>query len=99
MTRLSVTLSKLRKYVDEQGGYELIEDNGNISLTFVPSFPEALEKSEGQSPRIIMTGGLKDGIVEFEMVQVEEDDKTTSKDRDVAELAYGSWLEYIEENY
>jgi hypothetical protein len=96
---LSVTFAKLKHYAEEQGGYDLYENAGEIVLTFVPSFPEALEKSDGASPRIMMHGRLQANKVIFEKVLVEEEGSVTAKDIDVAKLAYGAWLRFIEENY
>ncbi len=96
---LSVTLAKLKKYVKEQGGYDLYEDSDKVTLTFVPSFPEALEKSEGANPRIIMHGTIERSKVVFEKIQVEEEGMVRDKDLEDAKLAYHAWLGYIEENY
>jgi hypothetical protein len=96
---LSVTLSKLKKYVEEQGGYDLYEESGEVILTFVPSFPEALEKSDGASPRVVMHGRVHEGKVTFEKIKVEEEREIRTKDLEDAKLAYGAWLGFIEENY
>ena len=96
---LWVTLSKLKKYVEQQGGYDLYEEKGEIILTFVPSFPEALEKSDGTSPRIVMHGKIEQGKVVFSKIVAEEEKDVITKDLEVAKLAYGAWLRFIEENF
>jgi hypothetical protein len=96
---LSVTLSKLRKYVNDQGGYDLYEQGDEIILTFVPSFPEALEKSDGSSPRVVMHGRVQNGKVVFQRIQVEEEKQSWEKELDDAKLAYRAWLGFIEDNY
>ena len=98
--RLKVTYSKLRRYIEEQGGYDLYETDGKVELSFVPSFPEALEKSMGDStPRVTMKGILDSDRLTFSSIIVEEDGITREKDPETAELTYKSWLAYIEENY
>jgi hypothetical protein len=97
---LEVALSKLKKYASQQGGYELIEAGVDFELSFVPSFPEAMEKSySGVQPRVTMYGKIDRGRVYFEKVEVEDEKGTRLKDMEDAELAYRGWLEYIEENY
>lgn len=96
---LSVTLSKLKKYVKEQGGYDLFELGNEVTLTFVPSFPEALEKSDGASPRIIMHGKVVGNAVVFEKIEVEEELGIREKELEDAKIAYHAWLGFIEENY
>ncbi|MGI0085507.1 MAG: hypothetical protein ACREBQ_10535, partial [Nitrososphaerales archaeon] len=84
-----MTYSKLQKYIYEQGGYDLSEVNGNVVLSFVPSFPEALEKGDNSpTPRVVMRGTLKDDFVTFSSFQVEEENVTKVKDPEVAELTY-----------
>ncbi len=100
MVALKVNLSKLKKYVSEQGGYEITEDGEEFELSFVPSFPEALEKSySGIQPRVVMRGKLKRGDVTFVSIEIEDEKGTRKKDMNEAELTYRSWLDYIEENY
>lgn len=95
-----MTYSKLKRYIEEQGGYDLSESNENVVLSFVPTFPEALEKGASDSPpRVVMQGLLKDDSVTFSSVQVEEENVTKVKDSQTAELTYRSWIAYIEENY
>ncbi len=96
---LEVNYSKLKKYIEQQGGYDLSESEDSIVLSFMPSFPEALEKGETNNPpRVIMHGKLESGIVTFFLVQVENDDSIRSKDPEESELAYQSWLQFIEDN-
>ena len=100
MKGLEVNYSKLKKYIEQQGGYDLSETGDTIVLSFMPSFLEALEKGETNTPpRVIMHGKLESGIVTFFLVQVEDDDSVRSKDPDESELTYQSWLQFIEDNY
>ena len=101
MPALKVTFRKLEKYADLHGGYEILKDNGMITLTFVPAFPEALEKGDSSPPpRVIMTGVVsEDGILQFNQVQIEDSRGIRERDADEAALVYGSWLQYIEDNY
>ncbi len=96
-----MTLSKLRKYVDQQGGYDLEERAGDITLSFVPAFPEALEKGweDSSPPRVIMHGTIRQDKIAFHKVQVEQDNQIRDKDMEIAEFTYRSWLQYIEDNY
>jgi hypothetical protein len=100
LPRLRVTFSKLKKYAEEQGGYDISETGGKIVLSFVPSFPEALEKGATSSPpRVVMEGDLRKGVVTFTQVRVEEETNSRIKDEFEAELTYRSWIAFIEENY
>lgn len=97
---LRVTFSKLQKYIDEQGGYDLTLSDGSVVLSFVPSFPEALEKGATDfPPRVVMRGALKGDYVTFSSFELEEDDVTKVKDPEEAELTYRSWIAFIEDNY
>ncbi len=100
MSRLRVSLEKLERYARLQGSYELSSDGDQITLVFVPTLPEVLEKGDGDSPpRVVMHGTEKKGVVEFTKVEVERHSGTEEKDIAEAEMIYSSWLEYIEENY
>ncbi len=100
MSALQVSLTKLRKYAKEHGGYELLETGEEIQLSFVPSFPEALEKSESDiQPRVFMQGKIFRDTVTFLTVEIEDSFGTRMKDMQDAELTYKSWLQFIEENY
>jgi hypothetical protein len=101
LSRLRVTFSKLKKYVEEQGGYDLHEEKGEVALSFIPTFPEAQEKGAEDSPppRVIMHGRLEAGFLTFDVIEIEQDHKVRTKDLETAELAYGTWLEFIEQNY
>jgi len=100
MSKLSVNLQKLEKYAALHGGYEILKDKNQITVSFVPAFPEALEKGDDSSPpRVIMTGELMRERVEFSKVEVEDSAGLRTRDQKEAELVYGSWLEFIEENY
>jgi hypothetical protein len=97
---LQVTYSKLRRYIEEQGGYDLYEVGLKVELSFVPSFPEALEKSAGEStPRVTMKGVVDSDRLTIFSITVEQDGTTREKDPETAELTYKSWLAFIEENY
>lgn len=101
MPKLEVTLFKLKKYVEQQGGYDLEERAEDVTLSFVPAFPEALEKGWENSPppRVIMHGKIIKGKITFNRVQVEQDNHLRDKDMEIAEFTYRSWLQYIEDNY
>lgn len=100
MSHLKVSLQKLERYARLQGNYELSTNGGQVTLVFVPTLPEVLEKGDGDSPpRVVMHGTEKEGVVEFTRVEVERQNGTEEKDIAEAEMAYRSWLEYIEENY
>jgi hypothetical protein len=96
-----VTYSKLKKYVEQQGGYDLEEERDRVTLSFAPAFPEALEKGceDNPPPRVIMQGNIVNGLLTFDSVEVEENHKLRTKDLETAEFTYRSWLEFIEENY
>ncbi len=69
-------------------------------LSFVPSFPEAVEKGANVSPpRVLMQGKLLNDVVTFSLVQVDDEDRSRIKDDSEAELTYKSWIAFIEENY
>lgn len=101
LPKLEVTFSKLKKYVNQQGGYDLEERAGDVTLSFVPAFPEALEKGWEDScpPRVIMHGTIQHDKIAFNRVQVEQDNHIRDKDMEIAEFTYRSWLQYIEDNY
>jgi hypothetical protein len=105
LSRLIVSFEKLGKYANSHGGFELLREedksgnNETIILSFVPSFPEALEKGDSTPPRVIMTGNVQGDKVEFNRVQIEDSLGLRDRDIEESELVYKSWLEYIEENY
>ena len=96
---LRVTLSKLEKYCQESGGYDLHVKDDSVELTFVPTFPEALEKGESDPPRVRMSGTIVDGKIDFDSVEVEDPVGKRTRDQVESEMVYRSWLEYIEEKY
>jgi hypothetical protein len=99
--KLRVTYSKLQEYAKQHGGYDVSVEGEDIVLTFVPAFPEALEKGDSETPppRVMMKGKLTMGKIEFESVEVEDKSGIHKKEMEDAELTYRSWLEFIEENY
>ena len=99
MAGLSVTYSKLEKFCKEQGSYDLSRQNNQILLTFMPTFPEAVEKGDSVTPKITMVGLLSGDRVEFTQVEVDDSSGLHFRDREEAGLVYQSWLDYIEENY
>ncbi len=100
MPGLEVTFRKLEEYAKQHGSYELVAEGDDVTLTFVPAFPEALEKNEGDCPpRVIMRGKLIEGTIHFDNVEVEDRSGLHVKEMEDAELTYKSWLDYIEENY
>lgn len=100
--KLTVSFSKLKKYIEQQGGYDLeSEGPDRIVLSFVPAFPEALEKGwqDNPPPKVVMHGALAEGTVTFDRIFVEQENNISEKDPDVAELTYRDWLRYIEDSY
>ncbi|MHB1867725.1 MAG: hypothetical protein ACYCPP_02120 [Nitrososphaerales archaeon] len=75
------------------------KQNDQIVLTFVPTFPEAVEKGDSVTPKITMIGSLSGDKVEFTQVEVDDSSGLHLRDQEEAELVYQSWLDYIEENY
>lgn len=71
----------------------------NITLTFVPTFPEAQDKGDATTHRVVMSGKLVNEFVIFDQVEIEDESGLRLKDPEEAELTYGSWLDYIEDNY
>jgi len=97
---MKVSLSKLRNYTTEHGGYEILQLPDEIQLSFVPSFPEALEKSDSEiQPRVTMYGRLEGDIITFLKVEVDDSRGHRIKDMKDAEMTYKSWLEFVEDNY
>jgi hypothetical protein len=99
VTALRVTLEKLERYAQNQGGYELYLDGDTLTLSFVPVFPEVLEKGDSSPPRVVMTGKIREGRVDFHKVEIDEGSSSSERDPEESEMIYKSWLDYIEENY
>jgi hypothetical protein len=99
MSRLRVTLEKLQRYSQNQGGYEIFLQDDDIVLSFVPVFPEAVSKSDSPAPRVVMTGKVTDGRAEFYKVEIDLPEGTREREISEAELVYKNWLDYIEDNY
>jgi len=99
MSKLQVSLDKLEKYAKNQGGYDIFIDRDHIALSFVPVFPEALAKGDEAPPRVVMTGRITDGKVEFHKVEIETGSQSVERTLEESEMVYSSWLEYIEDNY
>ena len=96
---LKVSFDKLQKYTEEHGSYELIKEGDSIVLSFVPNFPEAVEKGDTNPPRVTLLGRLiEDNKVVFDKVEIEDSLGQRVRDKEEAELVYGSWLDYIEQN-
>ncbi|MDG6923886.1 MAG: hypothetical protein JRN67_11425 [Nitrososphaerota archaeon] len=96
---LDVTYSKLERYCKEAGGFDLEAEGSTIVLTFVPSFPEAVEKGDSDPPRVRMTGTIRGDKITFSAIEVDDQEGRRTRDQTEAEMVYRSWLEYIEENY
>ena len=94
-----MTYSKLEKFCKEEGSYDLSRQNDKITLTFVPTFPEAVEKGDSITPKITLIGSISGDKVEFTQVEVDDSSGLHLKDQEEAGLVYQSWLDYIEENY
>ena len=99
MSKLKVTLEKLERYAKNQGGYEIFVDGDRVALSFVPVFPEVLEKGDSSPPRVTMTGKLSKGTVDFQKVEIENSSGSRERNLEESELVYKSWLDFIEENF
>jgi hypothetical protein len=99
MSKLNVTLEKLERYAKNQGGYDIYIHDNNVTLSFVPVFPEVLEKGDTSPPRVVMTGTLRDGKIDFYLVEVEDGSVSKERSLEESEMIYQSWLDYIEENF
>lgn len=99
MSKLRVTLEKLEKYAKNQGGYDIFIEDDRVTLSFVPVFPEVLEKGDTAPPRVVMTGNLSEGKVDFQKVEVEDGSSSIERSLEESEMIYKSWLDYIEDNY
>jgi hypothetical protein len=98
MSKLTVTLEKLERYAQNQGGYEIFVEGDNISLSFVPVFPEIVARGD-TSPRVVMTGKISGGKANFHKVEIENSSSSIERNLEESELVYKSWLDYIEDNY
>jgi len=94
-----VSLEKLERYAKNQGGYDIYVLDDNVMLSFVPVFPEVLAKGDTPPPRVVMTGKLSNGRIDFEKVEVEDGVNSQERSPEESEMVYKSWLDYIEENY
>lgn len=70
-----------------------------VTLTFIPNFPEAVEKSDLPPPKVTMVGKIAGEAVIFERVEMEDHRGSKLRGAEESELAYGSWISFIEENY
>ena len=99
MPTRTVTLSKLKKYCEENGSFDLSIQDSQVLLCFVPTFPEAVEKGNSSPPKVTMTGTFAGEKVQFHRVEIEDASGQRIRDQDEAELVYSTWLDFIEENY
>lgn len=100
MSKLRVSLDKLERYAKNQGGYDIFVNGDLVVLSFVPVFPEVLEKGDAPPPRVVMTGRKIEGAkVEFQKVEIETGLETFERSLEESEMVYKSWLDYVEENY
>jgi hypothetical protein len=101
LTELVVTFSKLERYCGANGGYDIERHDSKVTLTFVPSFPEAQDKGDPDNPppRIFMHGKIVSNRVHFTKVEVEDEQGIREKEMGEARLTYEAWLQFIEENY
>ncbi|KJE48594.1 MULTISPECIES: hypothetical protein [Acidiplasma] len=74
----SIEIEKLKKYVSENSGFDIIEKGNILELHFIPFMPEAVEHfPDGKQVEHIMYGEEIEGYVYFyKFVIVSEDDKT-----------------------
>ncbi len=70
-----------------------------IVLTFVPTFPEAEGKSDSPPPRITMIGSVAGEKVEFDRVEIEDENGQYAREPKDAKMIYQAWLDFIEDNY
>ncbi|MGI0091636.1 MAG: hypothetical protein ACREBS_08005 [Nitrososphaerales archaeon] len=94
-----VTFEKLQRYAREHGGYDLSNRGDDIILSFVPDFPEAVEKGDSTPPRATLFGKLMGDKVEFDHVEIEDEHGGRIRDAKETNLVYGGWLDFIEQNY
>lgn len=99
MVALVVTYSKLLRYCELNGGYDLERVGSDVSLSFVPNFPEALEKADSIVPRVHMSGTANNDKVEFTAFEMEDSNGIRTRNVDDAEIVYKGWLSYIEDNF
>ena len=99
MSKLKVTLEKLERYAKNQGGYEIYVEGENVTLSFVPVFPEALDRGDSPPPRVVMSGKISEGKIDFQKVEIEDGSNSIERTPEESEMVYKSWLDYIEENY
>lgn len=99
MTALFVTYSKLVRYCELNGGYDLQVNGATVSLSFTPVFPEAVEKGDSTPPRVYFLGTIKDEKIQFTMIRVEDENGVRDRTPEEAEVVYRGWLDYIEENF
>jgi hypothetical protein len=96
---LKVTLTKLQKYCEDHGGYDLTVEDDSVTLSFVPNFPEALEKGDSSVPKVSMIG-RKEGVnAVFDRVEMEDSSGVRIRDAEESELVYRGWLDFVEQNY
>ena len=96
---LMVSYSKLVRYCEMNDGYDLETEGASVSLSFIPNFPEAMEKTDSDLPRIHMSGTAIDGRVEFTAFETEDSNGIRFRNKEEAEIVYKGWLEYIEDNF
>lgn len=99
MTALLVTYSKLARYCEMNGGYDLERRGAAVSLSFVPNFPEATEKADSVLPRIHMSGKVIEDKVEFTAFETEDSNGIRFRNSEEAEVVYKGWIDYIEDNF
>lgn len=94
-----VSYSKLVRYCELSGSYDLYRDGSTVSLSFTPTLPEAIGKSELDPPRVRISGTIKNDIVELTLFELEDAKGSRTKNLQEAEAVYKDWLDYIEENF
>jgi hypothetical protein len=96
---LKVGLTKLKKYCEDHGGYDLFIEGKSVTLSFVPNFPEALEKGDSTPPKVSMIGKIDGENVIFDKVEMEDSSGVRIRDAEESELVYRGWLDFVEQNY
>lgn len=96
---MKVTTSKLQKYCQESGGYDLAISGNFVTLSFAPTFPEATAKGDSNPSRVRMFGKITGNVIEFSSVEMEDDSGRRIRDENESAEVYSPWLDFIEENY
>lgn len=98
MTKLVVSLNKLRKYVEKNYAYRLTESNNSVILTFSPRSAE-IEAHLGGSATMELSGQLRKGRVRFTKALLVDTRGRRDLNMEETEASFSAWLEDIEARY